>query len=124
MASRAAIQSTKSSQNSVALPFEQVLSLGVVIKGTGRARRQYLKRYIPRLILWAWLSQVLDVDLRLVTPSAEVIAWTSDGECLLRIRNLYSRKRLPLAVLKPLLTRTATALASGEAEGTDGVGDR
>ena len=50
-------------QNSIALPFEQVLPeamLQKVLEEQGVHYRQTL--YTPLVVLWAWLSQVLDAD--------------------------------------------------------------
>lgn len=116
MANRATILKQKF-QNSVALPFEQVLSEAVmqqVLEEQGISYRQTL--YTPIVVLWAWLSQVLDADKSLSNAVNRVVAWiAAAGE---EVPNgdtgAYSkaRKRLPLAVLKPLLQRTAAGLTS------------
>jgi hypothetical protein len=116
MASRAAILKQKF-QNSIALPFEQVLSeaeIQKVLEEQGVKYRQTL--YTPIVVLWAWLSQVLDADKSLSNAVNRVIAWlAAAGEEVPSVdTGGYSkaRQRLPLAVLKPLLGRTATALTS------------
>jgi exonuclease V gamma subunit len=74
MASRAAILKQKF-QNSVALPFEQVLPEAVmqkVLEEQGVSYRQTL--YTPIVVVWAWLSQVLDADKSLSNAVNRVIA--------------------------------------------------
>lgn len=67
-------------------------------------------------MVWAWISQVLDVDKSLSNAVNRVIAWLAvAGEAVPSAdTGAYSkaRKRLPLGVLKPLLQQTATALES------------
>jgi hypothetical protein len=116
MANRATILKQKF-QNSIALPFEQVLPEAVmqqVLQQQGVKYRQTL--YTPIVVIWAWLSQVLDADKSLSNGVNRVIAWMAAvGEAVPSAdTGAYSkaRKRLPLAVLKPLLRRTAAALTS------------
>ena len=103
--------------DSLALPFEQVLSEAViqtVLEEKGVSYRQTL--YTPIVVVWAWISQVLDVDKSLSNAVNRVIAWLAvAGEAVPSAdTGAYSkaRKRLPLGVLKPLLQQTATALES------------
>jgi len=114
MANRAAIIKQKF-QDSLALPFEQVLPSAViqqVLEEQGVSYRQTL--YTPIVVVWAWMSQVLESDKSLSNAVSRVIAWLAaageevpsadtGGESI-------ARKRLPLSVLKPLLKRTAEAL--------------
>lgn len=116
MANRAYILKQKY-QNSVALPFEQVLAeatIQKVLQEQGVEYRQTL--YTPIVVLWTWLSQVLDADKSLSNAVNRVIAWLAAAgeEVPSADTGAYSkaRKRLPLAVLKPLLKRTAAALTS------------
>ena len=116
MANRAAILKQKF-QNSVALPFEQVLpetTIQKVLEEQGVRYRQTL--YTPLVVVWAWLSQVLDVDKSLGNAVNRAIAWiaTSGEEVPSADTGAYSkaRKRLPLGAIKPLLKRTAAALQS------------
>lgn len=116
MANRATILKQKF-QNSVALPFEQVLSEAVmqqVLEEQGISYRQTL--YTPIVVLWAWLSQVLDADKSLSNAVNRVVAWIAAAgeEVPSSDTGAYSkaRCRLPLAVLKPLLQRTAAGLTS------------
>ena len=104
-------------QNSITLPFEHVLPEAIVqqvLQEHGVKHRQVL--YTPIVVLWAWLSQVLDADKSLSNAVNRVIAWMAEaGEVLPSAdTGAYSkaRKRLPLSVLKPLLRRTAMALTS------------
>lgn len=68
------------------------------------------------MVLWAWLSQVLDADQSLSNAVNRVIAWMAEAreEVPSTDTGAYSkaRKRLPMTVLKPLLRQTATALTS------------
>lgn len=73
MANRATILKQKF-QNSIALPFEQVLPEGViekVLEEHGVRYRQTL--YTPIVVLWAWLSQVLEADKSLSNAVNRVI---------------------------------------------------
>lgn len=85
-----------------------------VLQEQGVKYRQML--YTPIVVIWAWLSQVLDADKSLSNAVNRVVAWIAvAGEAVPSAdTGAYSkaRKRLPLAVLKPLLGRTAAALTS------------
>ena len=114
MPNRAAILKQKF-QDSIALPFEQVLPEAViqqVLEEQGVSYRQTL--YTPIVVVWAWMSQVLDSDKSLSNAVSRVIAWLAAAgeEVPSADTGGYSkaRKRLPLPVLKPLLKRTAVAL--------------
>jgi len=114
MPNRAAILKQKF-QDSLALPFEQVLPEAVIQKllyEYGVSYRQTL--YTPMVTVWAWMSQVLDSDKSLSNAVSRVIAWLgSAGEVVPSAdTGAYSkaRKRLPLALLNPLLKRTVEAL--------------
>ena len=105
-------------QTSIALPFEPVLPEPVVqqvLQEQGVKYRETL--YTPIVVLWAWRSQVLDADKSLSHAVKRVIAWIAGTKEDVPSANTgaYSktRKRLPLGVLKPLLKRSATELASG-----------
>lgn len=63
-------------QSSLALPFEQVLSEGViqtVLEEQGVIYRKSL--YTPIVVIWAWISQVLDEDKSLSNAVNRAIAW-------------------------------------------------
>lgn len=114
MPNRAAILKQKF-QDSIALPFEQVLPEAVIQKvlaEQGVSYRQTL--YTPIVTIWAWMSQVLDSDKSLSNAVNRVIAWLAvAGEAIPSAdTGAYSkaRKRLSLAVFKPLFQRTAAAL--------------
>lgn len=116
MANRAEILKQKF-QNSLALPFAHVLPETViqqVFQEQGIEYRQML--YTPIVVLWAWLSQVLDADKSLSNAVKRVIAWMADTaeEVPSGDTGGYSkaRKRLPLTVLPPLLKKTASELTS------------
>ncbi len=102
-------------QTSIGLPFEQVLPEPVVqqvLQEQGVKYRETL--YTPIVVLWAWLSQVLDADKSLSHAVKRVIAWiaTTKEDVPSADTGGYSkaRKRLPLGVLKPLLRRSASEL--------------
>ncbi|WP_088894779.1 isochorismatase family protein [Leptolyngbya ohadii] len=114
MANRATILKQQF-QNSLALPLEQVLPEAVieaVLQTQGVRYRQTL--YSPIVVLWAWLSQVLDADKSLNNAVKRGIAWiaATSVEKPSADTGGYSkaRTRFPLAVLPPLLKQTATAL--------------
>lgn len=116
MANRAEILKQKF-QSSVALPFEEVLPAGVIeqiLDEQGIKYRQTL--YTPIVVVWAWVCQVLDGDKSLSNGVNRVIAWVAAARANVPSADTgaYSkaRKRLPLAVLKSLLPRTAVALTS------------
>ena len=102
-------------QDSLTLPFEQVLPEAVIqkiLKEQGVSYRQTL--YTPIVTLWAWMSQVLDSDKSLSNAVSRIIAWLATaGETVPSAdTGAYSkaRKRLSLTVLQPLLKQTADAL--------------
>ena len=104
-------------QNSLALPFEQVLSAEViqtVLEEQGMSYRKSL--YTPIVVIWAWISQVLDEDKSLSNAVSRVIAWLAvAGETVPSAdTGGYSkaRKRLRFKVLESLLERSAVALTS------------
>ncbi len=104
-------------QNSIGLPFEQTLAEAVVqqvLQEQGVKYRQVL--YTPIVVLWAWLSQVLDADKSLSNAVKRVMTWMAEAKAAVPSADTgaYSkaRKRFPVAVLKPLLRQTATALES------------
>ena len=74
MPNRAAIIKQKF-QDSLALPFEQVLPSAViqqVLEEQGVSYRQTL--YTPIVVVWAWMSQVLDSDKSLSNAVSRVNA--------------------------------------------------
>ena len=83
MPNRAAIIKQKF-QDSLALPFEQVLSEAILeneLETQGVSYRQTL--YTPVVTLWAWMSQVLDADKSLTNAVSRVIAWlAAAGEAI------------------------------------------
>lgn len=102
-------------QNSLALPFAEVLSesaLEEVFEEHGVEYRQRL--YTPMVVLWAWLSQVLEADKSLSQSVKRMIAFlTAQGTALpSRDTGAYSkaRSRFSFAVLHTLLQRSASAL--------------
>lgn len=102
-------------QNSLALPFEQVLPEAViqkVLEEQGIRYRQTL--YTPIVVVWAWISQALDADKSLSNAVNRVLAWLAAAKQTVPSADTgaYSkaRKRLPLVVLQLLLKHTAQAL--------------
>ena len=102
-------------QNTVGLPFSEVLpesEIADVLEAHKVSYRRVL--YTPMVVLWAWISQVLDEDSSLSNAVKRVVTWMvvagevspSNGT------GAYSkaRKRLPLEILPPLLARTANHL--------------
>ena len=114
MSNRAEILKQRYHQ-SVGLPLAQVLSereIAQVLKEEGVSYRQVL--YTPMVVLWAWISQVLDEDKSLSNAVKRVTAWlvAAGEERPSSDTGGYSkaRKRLPLSVLPRLLQRSAEAL--------------
>ena len=104
-------------QDSLGLPFAQVLNeheIQQVLDDQNVSYRQVL--YTPIVVLWAWISQVIDQDKSLSHAVKRVTTWlATTGETIPSSdTGGYSkaRKRLPFAVLPPLLTHTANALHS------------
>lgn len=104
-------------QNSLALPFEQVLSAEVlqrVLEEQGMSYRNCL--YTPIIVVWAWVSQVLDEDKSLSNAVSRVTAWLAVAGARVPSADTggYSkaRNRLPFRVLESLLRQSAIALAS------------
>lgn len=63
-------------QNSLALPFEQVLATEVIQQILEQEQVRYRQTiYTPVVTLWVWLSQVLDADKSLSHAVSRVIAW-------------------------------------------------
>jgi hypothetical protein len=102
-------------QNSVALPFEQVLTEAMIQQVLEQEQLSYRQTiYTPVVTLWAWLSQVLDSDKSLSNTVSRMIACLSGAGVGVPSSDTgaYSkaRKRLPLTVLKALLTKTGQSL--------------
>ncbi|MEA5452144.1 hypothetical protein VB780_26455 [Leptolyngbya sp. CCNP1308] len=102
-------------QNSVGLPFAKVLpeaEIQSVLDEQGITYRQVL--YTLMVVLWSWISQVLDVDSSLNHAVNRVVAWMSLAglEPPSADTGGYSkaRKRLPESIFPPLLQRVAQAL--------------
>jgi hypothetical protein len=63
-------------QYSIALPFEQVLPEAVIQKALEEQGVRYRQTlYTPIVVVWAWISQVLDADKSLSNAVNRVIAW-------------------------------------------------
>lgn len=104
-------------QNSVALPFEPVLPETVMQQVLCEQEVKYRQTlYTPMVVVWAWLSQVLDADKSLSNAVKRVITWlATTGEKLPSSdTGGYSkaRQRLPLAVLQSLFRRSADTLSA------------
>lgn len=102
-------------QNSIGLPFAPVLSeaaIAAVLSEQGVRYRQVL--YTPIVVIWAWLSQVLDEDSSLSQAVKRVVTWlvVAGQEPPSHNTGGYSkaRQRLPLSVLPPLLAHSAEQL--------------
>jgi hypothetical protein len=101
--------------NSIGLPLEQILSeatIETVLREHKVKYRQAL--YPPVVVIWAWLTQVLDPDKSLSNSVKRMIAWLAAAGVELPSGDTgaYSkaRKRLPQGVLKSLLKLTTTAM--------------
>lgn len=69
-------------QNSLALPWEQVLTEEVSQQVVEQQQVRYRQRfYTPVVTLWAWLSQVLDQDKSLSNAVSRVIASVKCSRC-------------------------------------------
>lgn len=102
-------------QHSVGLPFSKVLSdvhISEVLEEHQVSYRQVL--YTPMVVLWAWISQVIDADKSLSHAVKRVTTWMAlAGEVVPSAdTGGYSkaRKRLPWEIIPSLLQRTANAL--------------
>jgi hypothetical protein len=102
-------------QNSTGLPFAKILpeaEIQSVLDEQGIAYRQVL--YTPMVVLWSWISQVLDVDGSLSHAVKRVVTWMSLAglEPPSADTGGYSkaRKRLSESIFPPLLQRVARAL--------------
>ena len=102
-------------QDSLGLPFSQVLGereIGQVLDEHNVSYRQVL--YTPIVVLWAWISQVVDQDKSLSHAVKRITTWlATSGETIPSSdTGGYSkaRKRLPFAVLPSLLEHTANTL--------------
>ena len=109
-------------ETSLALPFEQVLSAEVMQSVLEEQEVSYRKSlYTPIVVVWAWISQVLDEDKSLSNAVSRVIAWLAvAGETMPSAdTGGYSkaRKRLPLKVLDSLLTRSESRISISKQAG-------
>ena len=102
-------------QNSIGLPFAKVLpeaEIQSVLNEQGIQYRQVL--YTPIVVLWSWLSQVIDADGSLSHAVKRVTTWMRVAG--LRVPSAdtgaYSkaRKRLPESIFPPLLRRVVQGL--------------
>lgn len=101
--------------NSVGLPFRDLLPESTIISALEAEKVKYRNRlFNPIVTIWAFLSQVLDTDKSLQNAVCRVIAWLAEaGEPIPSTdTGGYSkaRIRLPEALLKRLLSKTATGL--------------
>ncbi|WP_008317353.1 IS4 family transposase [Leptolyngbya sp. PCC 6406] len=102
-------------QNSIGLPFAEVLSeaaIEAVLEEQGVTYRRVL--YTPMVVLWSWLSQVLDPDSSLSHAVKRVVTWMHLAGAVPPSADTggYSkaRQRLPECIFPPLLQRVARAL--------------
>jgi hypothetical protein len=102
-------------QNSIGLPFAEVLpeaEIQSVLNEQGIQYRRVL--YTPMVVLWSWLSQVLDADGSLSDAVKRVVTWMSLSGLAVPSADTggYSkaRKRLPESIFPPLLRRVAQML--------------
>lgn len=102
-------------QSSIGLPFAEILpeaEIESVLSEQGIRYRQVL--YTPMVVLWSWLSQVLDVDGSLSHAVKRVVTWMSVSGLEVPSADTggYSkaRKRLPESIFPPLFERVVRAL--------------
>lgn len=102
-------------QSSIGLPFAKVLpeaEIESVLSEQGIRYRQVL--YTPMVVLWSWMSQVLDDDGSLSHAVKRVVSWMSLAGLEVPSADTggYSkaRKRLPESILPPLLKRVVNIL--------------
>lgn len=102
-------------QNSVGLPFADVLpeaEIQAVLEEQNVTYRQVL--YTPMVVLWSWISQVLDADGTLSHAVKRVVTWMQVAglEPPSTDTGAYSkaRQRLPVSILPPLFQRVTQAL--------------
>lgn len=114
MSNRAEILKEKY-QDSIGLPFAEVLSeaeIQAVLEEQGVTYRRVL--YTPMVVLWSWLSQVLDPDSSLSHAVKRVVTWMRLAGAVPPSADTggYSkaRQRLPESIFPPLLQRVAKAL--------------
>lgn len=104
-------------QDSLGLPFEQILSEAViqtVLEAQGVSYRQTL--YTPVVTLWAWMSQVVDADKSLSNAVSRVKALLTVAGVAVPSTDTggesIARKRFSFGVLEQLLRLSASALAA------------
>ena len=102
-------------QNSLGLPFAQVLpetEIEQLLQEQGIKYRQVL--YTPIVVVWTWISQVIDEDHSLSNAVKRVVTWmvAAGAEAPSNDTGAYSkaRKRLPEGLVRALLQRSADAL--------------
>lgn len=101
--------------NSVGLPFQDLLPASAIEQLLAQEQVSYRQcLYSPIVTLWMFLSQVLEPDKSLRNAVNRVIAWLTVAGVAAPSADTgaYSkaRQRLPEAVLKGLLSQTATGL--------------
>ena len=108
--------------NSIGLPFREVLPESAFVEALAAEKVEYRDRLFNPIVMWAFLSQVLDSDKSLQNAVSRIIAWLAEaGEPIPSTdTGGYSkaRKRLPEGVFNKLLGQTAQKL-SGQAEPQD-----
>ncbi len=108
--------------NSVGLPFRELLSESSIMEALAAEKIKYRNRlFNPVVTLWAFLSQVLDVDKSCSNAVSRVIAWLAGAGIELPATDTggycKARQRLPEKLLQQLLGKTAFGLeekANGE----------
>lgn len=103
--------------NSIGLPFESVLSVSQIEQEMEELSIKYKTRlFTPIVTLWAFLSQVLDVDKSCHNAVSRVIAWlaASSAEIPSTDTSAYcqARKRLPEKLLENLFKKSGESLES------------
>lgn len=102
--------------NSIGLPFQELLSESMIVEAINELKIKYHRRlYDPFVTLWAFLSQVLDVDKSCHNTVSRVIAYlVSEGvELPSTDTSAYcqARSRLPEQLLEKLFGKVAQNLS-------------
>jgi hypothetical protein len=101
--------------NSIGLPFRDLLPESTIQEALVELKIKYRRRlFDPFVILWTFLSQVLDVDKSRHNAVSRVIAWlaSEDAEIPSEDASAYcqARKRLPKKLLQRLFSKIAQSL--------------
>jgi Transposase DDE domain/Insertion element 4 transposase N-terminal len=102
--------------NSYGLPFQEVLPQSLIQEVISELQIKYYRRlFDPFVTLWAFLSQVLDVDKSCDNTVSRIIAWLSPEKVELPSTDTsaycQARQRLPEKFVQKLFIKTGSNLA-------------